>query len=126
MNIMSPKETALKFVEQINSQNLDGLVQLMTEDHRFVDYEGEADHGREVMRDGFGRYFSAYPEYKIHISKVCTSGDAVAIIGKTTGSHLLPEVDAEEILIWTAKIQNGLIAEWRIYMDLENVRKIAE
>jgi hypothetical protein len=42
-------------------------------------------------------------------------GNGVAIIGKTSGSHVGPEVEEREILVWTAEVQDGLISEWRIY-----------
>ena len=50
-------------------------------------------------------------------------GDGVAIIGKTTGSHLPPEVEERETLLWTAEVHEGLVSEWRIYSDEEEVRK---
>ena len=33
---------ALKFNEKINQRNLDGLVDLMTDDHTFIDNSGDA------------------------------------------------------------------------------------
>lgn len=120
----SPEDIALEFVGCINNQNLDGLVKLMTEDHRFIDYGGGVSRGREEMRKGWVGYFSAYPEYKIHVSKVTRSGNAVAIIGTTSGSHIPPEIEAKETIIWIAEIENGLVAEWRIYADIDHIRSI--
>lgn len=40
---------ALKFNENINRRDLDGLVKLMTSDHTFINSEGEVHEGREVM-----------------------------------------------------------------------------
>jgi hypothetical protein len=51
-------------------------------------------------------------------------GDGVIIIvGKTTGSHIPPEVEERETLLWTAEVCDGLVSEWRIYSDEEEVRK---
>jgi len=114
----SPEEIALRFVECINNQDLPGLVALMTDDHVFIDYGGCV-HTRRVMEEGgWPGYFSQYPDYKIHISKVARSGDDVALIGTTTGSHAPPEIEARWTLIWIARIRDGLVAEWRIYADI--------
>jgi len=40
---------ALKFNENINRRDLDGLVKLMTSDHTFINSEGEVHEGREVI-----------------------------------------------------------------------------
>lgn len=47
----------------------------------------------------------------------------MAIIGKTTDSHIPPEVEEKETVLWTAEIQNGLVAEWRIYSDTDEIKK---
>lgn len=116
---MNSEEMALKFVEKINAQDADGLAKLMTDDFRFLDYEGNIYEGRERMRKGFASYFSSCPKYKIIIEKICQSGNDVAIIGTTTGSHAPPEIEAKWTVIWIAKIENSLVAEWGIYSDIE-------
>jgi uncharacterized protein (TIGR02246 family) len=117
------EEVALEFVERINGRNADGLSELMTEDFVFVDYEGETYQGRDVMREGFAEYFENFPEYKIHVERVCVSGGDVALVAKTTGSHVPPELERDEILVFLAMISNGLVTQWRIYTDLEHVKE---
>ncbi|MHA1966311.1 MAG: hypothetical protein ACW964_00790 [Candidatus Hodarchaeales archaeon] len=46
---VDPKYIALKFNECINSQDLNSLVNLMTEDHCFIDILEELHEGREKM-----------------------------------------------------------------------------
>jgi len=53
-------------------------------------------------------------------------GNGVAIIGKTTGSHVPPEVEENETVLWTAEIRGGLVAEWRIFSDIEEAKKKAK
>jgi uncharacterized protein (TIGR02246 family) len=119
-----PAAVALEFVDCINRQDVEGLAALMTEDHTFVGYErGDRTQGREVMAGGFAEYFAAFPEYRIQVSRVLRSGDDIAIIGTTTGSHVPPELEARETLIWTARIEQGLVAEWRIYTDLDQIQE---
>jgi ketosteroid isomerase-like protein len=52
------KEIALKFVECINKQDLDGLIALMTDEHTFIGFViGDVTRGREKMIEGYTSYF---------------------------------------------------------------------
>jgi len=113
------KFVALKFVEVINAGDSEGLIKLQTEDFTFIDMGGDVYRSR----DGWQNYFSSFPKYKIHVQHVLLSGNGVAIIGKTTGSHIPPEVEEKETVLWTAEIRDGLVAEWRIYSDIEEAKK---
>jgi len=127
VNALDSAEIALNFVDCINRQDVQGLATLMTDDHTFVGYvRGDRARGREVMTKGFAEYFAAFPDYRIHVAKVLRSGDDIAIIGSTTGSHVAPELEARETLIWIAKIEEGLVAEWRIYTDLDQIEERGE
>jgi limonene-1,2-epoxide hydrolase len=108
------KSVALKFVEAINNGDAKALIKLQTEDFTLVDAEGGVFRGR----DGWEGYFADYPEYKIHIKNILTGGNGVAIIGKTTGSQVSPEIEEKETVLWTAEIRDGLVAEWRLYTDI--------
>ena len=119
MDVESLKSVALKLVEVINAGDSEALVKLQTEDFTFIDMEGDVYRGR----DGWQGYFSAYPRYKIHVKQVLTGGNGVAIIGKTTGSHVAPEIEEKETVLWIAEIRDGLVAKWRIYSDIEEAKK---
>lgn len=111
----TPASVALAFIERINARDLDGLTALLTDDHLFIDYRGNEERGRDLVREGWAGYFRAYPDYRIRVDHVLTSGDGVAIVGRTTGSHVGPDVEANEAVVWTADIDHGRVAEWRIY-----------
>ena len=83
------KSVALKFVKVINAGDSKTLVKLQSEDFKLIDMGGDVFCGR----DGWEGYFSAYPKYKIHVKQVLMSGIDVAILGKTTGSHVRPKVE---------------------------------
>ncbi|MGD2248850.1 MAG: DNA alkylation repair protein [Candidatus Methanofastidiosia archaeon] len=114
---MNTPEIALKFVEYINTQNLNELTQLMTKDHKFIDITGSVEKGRETMRKSWSEYFSMCPEYTIYISEIFVVDNTVTLIGRTTGSHLnlLPQKEFQDTVIWTATIKNGLVTKWQIY-----------
>ena len=51
------------------------------------------------------------------------SGNDVAILGRTTGSNVSSELEEKETVLWTAKIQDGFIAEWRLYSNIKEIRR---
>jgi ketosteroid isomerase-like protein len=111
-----PTDTALAFVDRINARDHEGLSRLMTAGFVFIDYGGAHHSGRDRMRDGFRRYFEACPKYRIVVEQVFRSGnDSVVTLGRAEGSHLGPEREKRERLVWKADVRNGLVSEWRIY-----------
>jgi uncharacterized protein (TIGR02246 family) len=116
----NPEAITLKFVECINNQDIESLVSLMTEGFTMIAHKGEPEIGRELLKEGFESYFTDYPEYKIHVEKVARSGNDIAIVGKTTGSHILPEIEERETVIWIAKIEDILVAKWHIFSDMDH------
>jgi ketosteroid isomerase-like protein len=119
MNSKDPKLTALQFNEFINNQDIDGLSGLMTQDHTFIDREGEVDEGKESMTKGWIEFFQSFPDYKNTFTRVESRDDLVILIGYATWSKGGPPDHA----IWVARIENDLVAEWRIYHDTEENRK---
>lgn len=111
------KSVAMEFVETINNGGSEALIKLQAEDFTLIDADGGVFRGR----DGWEGYFSAYPKYRIHVKHVLTGGNGVAIIGKTTGSHVAREVEEKETVLWTAEIRDGLVAEWRLYTDIREI-----
>jgi uncharacterized protein (TIGR02246 family) len=118
MKTTHPDRIALEFVECINNQDLESLVSLMTEGFTMITDRGDREIGREVMKEGFRGYFADYPEYKIHVEKVARSGNDIAIVGKTSGSHIPPRIEERETVIWIARIEDDLVAEWWIFSDM--------
>lgn len=108
----------MKFISAINAGDSKRLVSLQTEDFTFIDMAGD----RFVGRDGWKDYFTDYSDYKIHVQLTLLSGEGVAIVGKTTGSHLDPSIEVLETVLWTAQVRDGLVAEWRIYSDLKDAK----
>jgi len=86
-----------------------------------IAYEAKHETGRELLKKGFQDYFTDFPEFKIQVSKVTRSGDAIAIIDKTTGSHIAFEIEAKETVIWIARVEDNLVSEWRIFSDFNHL-----
>lgn len=119
MNSADPKFTVLQFNEYINNQDINGLSSLMTEDHTFIDRDNNSEKGKESMTKGWTDFFKSFPEYKNTFLRVQSEGDLVVIYG-----YAVWEKKGEpDYVIWTAKIENDLIVEWRIYKDTQENKK---
>lgn len=117
-----PKDIVLAFNERINSRDLAGLEAMMTEDHTFIDSSNEVHPGKDLMVAGWKEFFESYPDYKNHFTYLENRGDRVYILGHSTCSHKPLDGPA----IWTARVVGERVAEWRVYLDTEDNRKILE
>lgn len=103
----------LRFNERINARDLSGLAALMTEDHTFIDIPGEVHEGREKMTLGWFDFFRNYPDYRNNFTRIELRGDLAVMLGFSECSHGPLDGPA----IWTARVKDGLISEWRVYED---------
>lgn len=99
---------ALKFNEKINQRDLDGLVELMTDDHTFIDNAGDI---YKNMRDGWREFFANHPDYRNIFTSVTVRDNVVVMLGHSTCSN---ERRLNGPSIWTAKVRGGLVSEWRV------------
>src|SRR2546423_1269456 len=67
---MTNHETVLAFIRSINARDADGLGDLMSDDHRFIDALGNEVVGKEKMILGWRGYFEWFPDYWIEINEV--------------------------------------------------------
>ncbi|MGD8967516.1 MAG: nuclear transport factor 2 family protein [Anaerolineae bacterium] len=119
MDVLSSVSIVRTFVEYVNAGDLKRIASLISDDVKFTDIQG-----RVYREKGFmAGYLSEFPEYRILVQHMLQGGQGVAIVGQTTGSHVPPEIEERETLVWTAEVRDGLITEWRIYSDLEYAAK---
>ncbi|MFX1479628.1 MAG: hypothetical protein ACFFCI_16015 [Promethearchaeota archaeon] len=117
MNLRDPKIIALLFNENINNHDIKGLSNLMTKDHIFIDRKDEC-YGDMV--NGWIEFFDNYPTYKNIFTRVNSHDNLVILVGYALWSKDSLEKDHA---IWSARIENDLVAEWRIYEDTEENRE---
>ena len=129
---MNSIDTVLKFMEAINQHNVDALLALMTPDHSFIDSLGNAINGREKMRAAWQGYFAFCPDYWVGHEEIFEGGAAgnlVAVFGAAggtiaAGATLPPENKWRISAAWLAKVEKGLVKEWRVYADNKPVYDI--
>lgn len=133
---------AREFVAAINRQDVDGLVALMTAEHCFTDSLGNVARGRESMRQGWTLYFQMVPDYTLEISETFVQDSAVVMLGTARGTYSqafetvqatgqpTPDGTSKWAKRWQtpaavrALVEDGLVAEWRVYADNEPLRKL--
>lgn len=118
-----------QFAAAINRHDLEALVELMAEDHVFVDSLGSRVEGRQNMLKGWQAYFGMVPDYTITIQETFEQGSVVVALGSAQGTfaphgELLPENRWSTPAAWRAEMRAGKIAEWRVYADNQPIRDI--
>jgi len=119
MSSKDPRSVALQFNEHINHHHVKGLSSLMTEDHRFIDRAWNVVQGKENMTRSWIDFFKLCPEYRNTFTRVEARGNLVILVGYATWK----KGDEPDAAIWTATIENDLVAEWRIHEDTEENKK---
>lgn len=91
----------------------------MTDDHVFVDSVGGRVEGRQQCLAAWRGFFGAYPDYRNEFASiVSSSGGTVAVAGRSVCSE--PALDGPAL--WTARIHEGRVREWRLYEDTPEMR----
>ena len=128
--MMMCAETAmgLDFVERINAHDVEGLLSLMTPDHRFVDSLGNVIEGRDKLRAAWSGYFAMVPDYRITIDTTFAEGYEAILCGVAGGTYA-PGGKLDPANAWStpvairAKIDIERVAEWQVYADNEPIRE---
>ena len=116
------KSIALQFNNCINTQDLEGLVNLMTDDHVFIDSVNNKVVGKQDNKLNWAKFFKLFPVYRNVFEIVTLQGSTVIMLGYSLCSD---EVLNNVRSIWTAKVENNKLKEWRVYTDsLENRAKL--
>lgn len=121
---LPPVAAVISFIDCINRGDLDALTDLMTDDHALCVLDESPLVGRDANRDAWNGYFSSFPDYVIHPRHIVSCDASVAVLGATTGSHLLLSDDDELKLdvIWLAEVIDGRLARWRVADDTPELR----
>ena len=91
----------------------------MTEDHTLQVFDEAPLVGRAANVEAWRGYATAFPNYVIYPHQISERGNAIAVLGHTTGSHLgLPDREEDKLtVIWFARVANGRLSLWQILED---------
>jgi ketosteroid isomerase-like protein len=124
----APESVAHAFVRAINRQDVDAIVEWMTPGHRFIDSLGAAVEGREQMRAAWTSYLGMVPDYTIAVEETLCDGPVVVLLGLAQGTcapdgRLRPENRWMTPAAFRAFVEEGKVAEWRVFADNDPIRR---
>ena len=115
------KQIVQNFANAINEHDVDKICSLMTDDHKFIDSQGNEVVGKDKMKAGWIGYFQLFPDYKIEITDIFLDGDIVVAVGFASGTFQgrteIKENSWHLPASWKAVIKNGKICLWQVYAD---------
>lgn len=116
------------FIDRINHKDIEGVVTLLSDNHTFIDGEGQTKTDYERIANGWRDYLNSHKNYKIYIRQIFELEDSTAVIGHTTGSDLALSDEVEfhsKGVIWLAKVAKGKISHWQIFSaSIENIKTL--
>jgi ketosteroid isomerase-like protein len=116
----TPKDIVMSFNDCITRRDIEGLADLMTEDHVFIDAANGSVSGKQSCIAAWASFFAAFPDYRNIFERVSlTDGKAVMV-----GYSVCSDNRLSGPALWTAKVVAGLISEWRVYEDNTTNRKL--
>ena len=127
--VLTSVEVARRLVDAINAHDVEAIVALLTEDHRFVDSVGHVVEGRTLMRSAWSVYLAMVPEYAVRVTETFVAGDVVALFGVASGAYAVngcavPDSRWHTPAAWRAVVRDDRVAEWRVYADNEPLRDV--
>ncbi|MBN2379392.1 nuclear transport factor 2 family protein [candidate division WOR-3 bacterium] len=113
----TPEEVVREFVRRINAQEVQGIIDMLTSDHVFIDACGDTS-SYHALKTGWSAYFRLDPEYVIEPDEVIVSGNTVVILGRSKGCYVVdgkrrPPYD--QPTVWKAVVRDGKLSLWQVY-----------
>jgi ketosteroid isomerase-like protein len=99
-------------IRAINGRRVDRIVELLTENHRFIDSLGGVLRGRDEVAKGFAAYFKMVPDYRIDVAQMLGKGNTVLVWGSARGSYVpngqdVPKGHWQMPAAWRAIVRQG-------------------
>ena len=116
-------KVALDFIEAINSSNIDRIYNLMTNDHVFIDSQGNKLIGNENMKKAWMGYFGLFPDYKIEITDTLQNDSIIVMVGYAGGTYKTDKISSDNNnhwrvpASWKVIVVDEKIKLWQVYAD---------
>lgn len=109
-----PKNIALQFNDCINNKDIEGLANLMTDNHTFIDSNNVCIHGKSANMDSWTKFFEMFPDYRNIFEVVSEKDTTIVMQGYVECSS---EIFQNAKYLWTAEIEKDRVKEWRVYNE---------
>ena len=122
-------DIVLEYIEAINSHDIEGIVNLMSKDHTFIDSGGIEAKGIKRMRTGWTEYFEMCPDYTIAIEELLEKENIIALFGRTKGTYNLEKKPGKGIFwectaAWKVVVEKGKIKIWQVFADWSSFHEL--
>lgn len=110
------------FINAINDANIEKICSLMTDDHIFIDSQGNKCIGKDKMKQAWIGYFELFPDYKIEINETFEKDSLICMLGyaSATYKNLKSGNNSNHWIIpasWKAIIKDNKINHWQVFAD---------
>ncbi|MCC6865803.1 MAG: Type 1 glutamine amidotransferase-like domain-containing protein [Ignavibacteria bacterium] len=124
-------EFVKEYIKRINDHNIDGLLEMTSDNASFIDSMGINTKGRYEMKKAWQVLLEFFPDYTVVVKDMIAKNGMVAVFGTAKGTlaangKLQSENKFEIPASWTAAVEKGKISKWRVYADNQPVRKLIE
>jgi hypothetical protein len=117
------KNTVIEdFVHAINCADIGRIIELMADDHVFIDSQDHKMTGKENLKQAWIGYFELFPDYKIEMNEIFEKDSLFCILGYASGTYKnLQNVSNSNHwripAAWRAIISDNRIKQWQVYAD---------
>lgn len=121
-NIMSDQTVFESFVSEINSHSADGIASFLSDDHIFIDAQGNKTEGKDNVKSGWEEYFKMFPDYKITVESFNYNATVFLAAGTAEGTfggtkNASGDNHWKIPAAWKAIIENGKVKQWQVFAD---------
>jgi len=125
------KAIAIRFVKAINDHDVNEIINLISDDHIFIDALDNKSVGKKVMKEGWKGYYELFPDYQIEISDITENVSTIGLFGyaSATYKNLTNKLNSNFWRIpaaWKAIVENNKVKQWQVYCDYSILFKIIE
>ena len=113
MDVEQNKATILRFNDFVNARDIEGLSQMMTDDHVFIDAVDNRVAGKSACVQAWQGFFAAFPDYRNDFAQISANKELLVVVGRSSCAD--PRLDGPAL--WTAKVRGNCISEWRVFDD---------
>jgi ketosteroid isomerase-like protein len=127
----SNKAIVIGFVKAINDHDVNEIVNLMSEDHIFIDSQNNKSVGKKGMKEGWEGYYELFPDYQIEISDITENKSLIGLFGYVNATYKnktnkLNSNFWRTPASWKAIVENNKIKHWQVYCDYSDLFKIID
>lgn len=107
------KACTQRFVEALNSHDLDAMAALMTEDFCYIDSWREGVEGREAVLAGLSSLFEGDPGFCIEVEQITYRTPHVLMSGRITSARFGDNRRA----VWRVTCDGERLSQWQSWAD---------